>query len=191
LALNSKQEAEVAFWRGLFYARGRDGFLVLREEDLGRLAFCPEMWAEEGRGLDYGCGLVSVFEFSGLAVEAYDPLFEEYDRIYRHQGQVRYVAEPVGPYDYILCMNVADHTPEPAVLFRDLLDLLAPKGRLYFEVQFDPELYPAAHYQQWNLGHVRKHLARFELVHESVRTTATPGQISYEAVYRKPGGADR
>jgi hypothetical protein len=185
VALNSKQIAEVAFWRGLFITEGREAFLGVRKNDLARLAFCPEIWSERGHGLDYGCGLVSMFEFTDLDMDAYDPLQAEYDRIYRHNGRVRYVDEPEGFYDFVLCMNVADHTPFPAVLFSDLHDLLVPGGRLYFEVQFDPELYPAAHYAQWNLEHVRRYLLPFEIVRESVRATPAPGQISYEAVYQK------
>jgi glycosyltransferase involved in cell wall biosynthesis len=184
----TKAPAELAFWRGLLERDGREAFLARRAEDLGGvLAWFPELADESGHGLDYGCGLVSMFEFSPLDMDACDPLMPEYDRLYRHAGKVCYSAETAGPYDFVVCKNVIDHTPDPDALLEDVYRILRPGGRLYLEVNFDPKLFDDCHYHLWRLDKVRQHLGAFELEREAVRTnTLYPETGFYTGIYRKP-----
>ena len=184
----TKAEAELAFWHGLYEQDGREGFLARRAEGLkGCIRWFPELVTETGRGLDYGCGLVSIFEFAGLDMDAYDPLLEGYRGICEGPGQIRYLDEPQVLYDFIVCKNVIDHTPEPGELLESIERLLKPGGRLYFEVNFDPVLYDGCHYRLWRMETVRHHLARFELVRESIAKEAEYPDIDfYTGVYLHP-----
>lgn len=188
--MNSQQTNEVAFWRDwVTHNGGPDGFVQLRTvtDFESRTAFFPDLLAETGKGLDYGCGLVSIFDDCDLTMDAYDPLQAEYDAIYSHYGTARYVARPRGPYDFACCFNVIDHTPDPHGLLKALAALLVEGGRLYFEVNFDPELYPAAHYALWRPETVTEHLSAWNLVRSQTRPSGDlDGQMCHEAVYLRP-----
>jgi SAM-dependent methyltransferase len=183
-----KKFREVAFWRDLFHQKGEQAFVEMRKgHDLkGKMEFFPELAKEKGRGLDYGCGLMSVFEGSNLNVEGYDPLLEEYAKVYRHKGPVRYVTNPKGPYDFICCFNVIDHTPDPQTIVDEIMALLKPGGRLYFEVNFDPQLY-AAHYMLFRDEQVEQYMGGFRKVRSQVTDAVEhPGIKYYEALYIRP-----
>ena len=190
-SLGPRQSAELAFWRGLFAEKG-DGYVAYRSgiDFIGKVRFFPDLLAETGRGLDYGCGLVSVFEGSDLDMDACDPLLSEYDAIYRHEGRVRYLAEPSGPYDFICCFNVIDHDPEPDAIAKGIAALLAPGGRLYFEVNFDPVIDGIAHPVKWTREQVEIYLlSRFTLVREQVEDDPVwIGRQFYRAVFVLPCG---
>jgi hypothetical protein len=190
VALTEQQTGEIGFWRDLYVTSGHEGFLNIRRGDLlGRTEFFPELLAETGYGLDYGCGLISMFEFSNLKMDAYDPLQAEYEKIVPtvETAQVAYWSERPEPptlYNFIACFNVADHTPDIPELLGHLRSLLVPGGRLYFEVNFDPELYPTCHHSLWRMDTVREHLTGFDLVRERVRPSdVLEGQELYEGLY--------
>lgn len=179
-----QQEQEIIFWKDLLEQKGLAGFLDIRKSDLAnKTEFCPEIHEETGLGLDYGCGLVSMFEFSPLNIEACDPLMDEFDKIYHHYGKVRYVRELSVQYDFVACINVLDHTPDPQTIIDDIKRVLKPGGKLYFEVNFDPELF-APHHILFRMDTVRHYLKDFKLIRETVTQNGTYPEISnYEAVY--------
>jgi hypothetical protein len=61
-----KRAAEIDWWRHWFeLLGGEDGFIAQRRDDLrDRTEFFPQALQETGLGLDLGCGLVSIFEFT-------------------------------------------------------------------------------------------------------------------------------
>ena len=195
-----QEEQEIGFWKDLFDKMGLEKFLYLRHGDLiGKTAYFPEVFDESGIGLDYGCGLISMFEGSSIAdrIVACDPLLDEYKKIadfnkfspridyHKKIEDIIYVDKL---FDFIVCVNVIDHTPDPQTIIDDLLKVLKPGGRLYFEVNFDPELF-APHHTLWTMDTVRQYFPAdgpFELVRE--HTFVNPKfveQTVYEAVYIK------
>lgn len=185
--MNDKQIGEMRFWSNLLEEHGHSGFIELRKEGLGGvLAWFPELLSEHGWGLDFGCGPISLFEFTELNMDACDPLLEQYNTITGYLGHIRYLDNPVGCYNFIVCKNVIDHDPDPWAIVEELDRLLVPGGKLYFEVNFDPELYSECHYTLWRIGTVREYLERFELIREKVHTEKKhPGIEFYTAIYRK------
>ena len=185
--MDSKQVGEVSFWRRLHDTLGHDGFMAQRRADYhGRTGWFPGLTDETGRGIDYGCGLVSIFEFSPLDVDAYDPLLPEYREIVPDNISLTYVDEPRGPYDFVFCCNVIDHTPDPDALLADIERILLPGGRLYFEVNFDPDLFEECHWTRWDIAKVREAFSRWCLVAERVVGGSVSDQSCYEAVYTRP-----
>lgn len=97
-------------------------------EDAGYRAFldkalaplCARL-AKGARGLDYGCGpgpAASVMlRERGFACEEWDPYF-------------RPEPAPRGPYEFLVCTEVAEHLRRPAEDFARLDALLAPGGAL-------------------------------------------------------------
>jgi SAM-dependent methyltransferase len=187
--MTSQQNEEVKFWRNLFKRLGVSGFLEQRTviDFNKRTDFFPELKIEGGFGLDYGCGLVSIFERNNLQIEAYDPLLAAYDSIYRYPGSVTYISKIENVYDYIVCFNVLDHTPDPQTIISEIKKHLKHGGKVYFEVNFDPELYPQCHYMQFNEQLVDKYLKDFMLLRKRVIPNPVfPEQLMYEAVYELP-----
>lgn len=118
-----------------------------RPEDAGYVAFLDrlrlpvlarlsECWPNHGslgqgtgpacpRGLDYGSGptpvLAHLMAEAGYPVLAYDPFFSPMSQEAIAAG---------GPYDYILCCEVAEHFYRPLEEFAFLRSLLAPEGFL-------------------------------------------------------------
>jgi SAM-dependent methyltransferase len=177
-----QQEEEIKWWMHNFKQMGLEAFLAVRRDDLHRYFFASALLQECGRGLDYGCALVSIFEFAPeLHVDAIDPLLPEYDKIYRHHGTVNYVSAPSGLYDWIYCCNVIDHTPDPQTIVDDFKRLLVPLGRLYFEVHFDDSL-GAPHFSLWRMDTVKKYLSWLEVVKERVVRDPVHPQFHYEAI---------
>lgn len=188
-----QEEQEILFWKDLFDKNGPMKFKYIRHGDLiGKTVYFPDMFEETGRGLDYGCALCSIFEYSDLNMVAYDPLLKEFDKIYSSEyGKMSYYDNTKSlkneSFDFIACINVIDHTLDPQVIIDDLLRLLKPGGRLYFEVNFDPEIF-APHHTLWRMDTVRKYLKpeQFELVRENVHVNPKwAEQSNYEAVYIK------
>jgi SAM-dependent methyltransferase len=180
-----QQIFEVQFWRDHIAKLGTERFMIERREYFdARAEFFPELLKETGRGLDYGCGPVSVFEFAGLSMDACDPLLPQYAHIIPHaQGKVGYSNGPgPGPYDFIVCWNVIDHTPDPQTIIDNFKRLLDPGGRLYFMVNFDPDLY-APHYHLWRIETVKRYLAGFNLIRERIVESVFTGQKHYEGLY--------
>lgn len=149
----NQQDWELYFWRTQI-AQGQEGFLEQRRDDwLDHLAHFPDL-SGTGRILEVGTGLVSVFEFSDKDCVSIDPLQDEYLASYKKEpSKVDYRKDWEGiedeSFDEVLCVNVIDHTPDPHGLLEKIKRALKPKGKLYFQVNFDYSLSPA-HYSIWD-----------------------------------------
>ena len=160
--LTPQQQAEVRFWQDVFCVEeqsNQERYLSRRRGDYcaAESWFTPTLARQEGLGLDLGCGLVSILGFRGTPIVATDPLLYEYDKTFRHTGSswVEYRCEsgeqmsfPAESFDYVWCINVIDHTPDPDKMATEIHRVLKPGGKLYFSVNFDPDLY-APHYHLW------------------------------------------
>lgn len=202
-----QQQIEVNFWRGLFNQLGEAGFLELRKKDFEEKtkyfkaskdplddALGYDLKAEKGNGLDLGCGLVSIFEFSDIkGVRACDPLLPEYDSIYQSKREkVDYSASSRenleaykdGEFDWVFCCNVIDHTPNPKKMVEEIRRVLKPGGRLYFQVNFDDNLSPA-HYGLWRKETVDETFGDWTPKAFVVERNEKDLQSIYNAVYVK------
>lgn len=133
----SKAELEFNWWKN--YYKEQADFKAIRKQDWeDRSSFLRGIKEETGLGLDYGCGLLSMLEFSGLKFDAIDPLADKYREIMPLGDN--YYTDTDRKYDWIWCINVLDHTENPQELIDDIKNKLKPGGRLYFEVNLDKEL---------------------------------------------------
>lgn len=203
--MNEKQIAEVDFWHSLFNKLGKDDFLKLRENDyIEKTKRFTSLHSEIGTGLDLGCGMVSIFEYSPLIkhclIFALDPLLDEYRKIlpfwdYVDDGGGIVYEQANGEdipfwdetFNWACCINVLDHTPNPIQMLKEIERVLKVGGTLYIHVNFDPELY-AAHYYlvDWDKF--------FELIDNTnlsfiasdfQANTELPGQSAIWATFRK------
>ena len=197
--MTPQQEAELEFWREEF-ARYElpEQYVTVREvRDLGHYAeLLPEIRAERGRGLDLACGLVSILgRLQCREVVAIDALLPDYARIYSPAPNgARYVhanGEDLaaagfadGCFDFVWCVNAADHTPNPEKMLAEARRVLKPGGRFYFFVNFDPALY-APHYEVWNLRKVEERLGAFKLLRGAQVWSETWQKYVYSALYRR------
>lgn len=159
--MDKHAKEEIGFWRELYRGLGAEGFKQLREKDaLEKTKFFPQVWEEKGKGIDVGSGLQSIFAFHPFEgkVDAIDPLMDQYQTIvpFGNTENVTY-AQMSGEelsfadssFDFALCVNVIDHTPNPHRMADEIYRVLKPGGNLYFEVNFDDFLSPA-HYAVWD-----------------------------------------
>jgi 2-polyprenyl-3-methyl-5-hydroxy-6-metoxy-1,4-benzoquinol methylase len=174
--VTSQQQVEVGFWRRCFVDEeggNAEKYLHRRWNDYRADAglLWSEIEKEVGLGLDLGCGLVSTLGFKGTPIVAVDPLLFEYDKIFSYRSPwVNYRAEdgeelssPANSFDYVWCINVIDHTPNPERMVSEIRRVLKPGGHLYFSVNYDPEL-QEAHYALWTRETVDRMLVAFHLL---------------------------
>jgi SAM-dependent methyltransferase len=171
---------------------GVDGYMKYRGGGYAyRIEKYPELDNETGLGLDYGCGMVSVFEFSKLKVIACDPLIDEYKSMCKLGDNVVYLKNETEKlpfvdetFDWILNYNVIDHTPDPQLMEREMYRLLKPGGRLYFEVNFDDQLAPP-HYELWERATVNKYFKDWKLDKEFTERDPSYPQTRFWAKFIK------
>lgn len=192
--MSSQKNAEVGFWKQLYYEKGDYGFNEVRKNDLHlKTKYFPGIFDEQGIGLDCGCGFRSVFEHSKLRVVAIDPLLEEYRKISNVENteNVSYIeasGEELpfddGYFDFVFCVNVIDHTPNPKKMAEELMRVLKKGGKLYFEVNFDDALSPA-HYGLWNHQIVNEMFNGVNKNFEYTERNNQDNQWLYHAIYEK------
>jgi len=159
--MTSQAQIEIGFWRDLLRTKGTpEAFIAQRQEDwqdfathLPELADYLKEQTEEAHVLEVGCGLISPLEFSegGARITAIDPLVDAYqDTIDLHGRRVRYleqsgeaIAFDEGTFDAVSCINVIDHTSNPALMEQEMRRVLKTGGKLFFGVNFDQALSPA------------------------------------------------
>lgn len=195
--MTSQQRAELTFWRNTFvygHKGSRESYFEARRRDFyDYTTFLPELRAENGQGVDLCCGLVSIFEHTGLTVVAVDALQDEYARICSSSSPVKYLhgdAEnlmlPDGYADWLACFNCIDHTPNPSHMVAEIRRVLKPGGRLYFWVNFDRPPLADAHYALWNQALVDEHLQGFHLQRATICWSETWKKYVYYARYLRP-----
>lgn len=169
--MSPQRKAEIEFWRGEFVKYPTPAAYVAKRKSELQSYLVPEILQETGRGLDLGCGLVSVLEALSLPeVVAADPLMFEYSKI-PFGTFVQYVEAdgenlPMAwedSFDFVWCMNAIDHTPHPKAMLAEIRRVLKPGGRFYFSVNFDPELY-APHYHLWSMQTVEEAMSGWKLL---------------------------
>jgi SAM-dependent methyltransferase len=190
--MTTQQVQEVAFWKGLHSQLGEKGFAQLRDLDfVGKTSHFPSFGGQEGLGLDVGCGLVSILEGTGKHFMAVDPLIEEYRKILPldeatyHAMLDGKVPDENECFDWVLCVNVIDHTPDVPLLVSEMHRVLKPGGKLFFEVNFDDRLSPC-HYALWDESMVAASLSgKFEQTHRFTERNEPDKQSLYHAEYTK------
>lgn len=157
MIMDDKQKAEISFWQSLKQQHG-DNLASFRHKELyDKTVYFKEFDNQEGSGLDLGSGLVSVLEKSGKSCVFIDPLMEEYRKIenlsddYIDQPSQEKIPFDDNTFDWVFCVNVIDHTPDPSTLLKEIKRVLKPEGIFYFQVNFDPAIY-APHYSLWDIG---------------------------------------
>lgn len=174
MELSVQQQAELAFWRALVQEHG-EYYRAFRASELkDKTKHFPSWPAQEGKGIDVGCGCVSVFECVQLRKQClfgFDALADEYIRLLG-EDMVDMTYVPLyntvpdgdgsawrlpdwvrnGRQSWAACLNMIDHMPENKIywLLRDISETLKPGGILYFEVNLERGIAPP-HYTVWNL----------------------------------------
>lgn len=152
-------EHELAFWQTLLNQHGsiEDYVRFRTEEYIDKTEHFPMFQEQQGRGLDLGCGLVSVLDACNKKVIACDPLMDKYLtlvpqsflRKIHQQEDGENLTYGANFFDWVFCVNVIDHTPDPKKMSDEIHRVLKPGGILYFEVNFDDQLSPC-HYDIWS-----------------------------------------
>jgi len=192
--LDSKQIAEVGFWKGL-YAQIPDYRTFRHEDGRAKMKIFTDLPNREGQGLDVGCGLISIFERFSNTVVAIDPLVAEYRKIadMPDTERVKYLCasgENIpfedNHFDYVCCVNVIDHTPHPKKMAEEIARVLKPGGLLFFEVNFDDNLAPP-HYFLWDQDIVAEHFKDIlTLKSKHTERNNVDFQYLFHAIYEKP-----
>lgn len=164
--MDERQKAELEFWRKDCEQYAGQDYAKIRASNLDRIRkMWPEIDTLEGDGIEVGCGPCSMLEGSGLSIYAVDPLREEYGKFYTPPGDgVVYVEDyrddgkmPFTNYfaDYILCINVIDHTEHWRKLLMSMRRVLKEHGHLFLQVNFDWYLQEPEHTRVWTWGLVQ------------------------------------
>jgi SAM-dependent methyltransferase len=177
--LNNRQIVEVDFWRNLY--NQQFDYSKYRKGDVYKYHFLfGELLKEKGKGLDYGCGLVSMLEGHKDNFDSCDPLIDEYRTI--TDLDKRYLDKPKGKYDWIWCVNVIDHDNNWQEIINDFRKHLKKGGKLYFEVNFDDNISPA-HAKLWRIEDIREAFSDFRLIKEDVYRFNEANQSIYQGIY--------
>jgi SAM-dependent methyltransferase len=109
-----------------------------------------------------------------------DPLNDEYKKIVPLIGDYRTSTVDIkdASIDYIVCVNVIDHTIDSDAMVRDIIRMLKDGGRLYFGVNFDDSL-SLIHYELWNKERVNIPLT---LLHKEEERVSEYNQTKFWAV---------
>lgn len=166
--MTDQQQHETGFWSGLVQKYGPDyrDFRISEYPDKTK-RFEPYWSAQQGLGLEVGCGCLSVLEGCGKRYIAIDPLMPEYlampawpkgltandSPICYEQADAELLRFGDGHFNWVFCVNMLDHTPDPNKAVAEMYRVLTPGGHLFFEVHFDDTLSPA-HYGLWRLDTV-------------------------------------
>ena len=192
--LDEKKQAELEFWKNLYNAVGREAFGAIREHDYADYTRnYPDNPSVLGQGLDLGSGPWSVFEGQYYHnVVAADPMMLEYRQIINppYTGVIYKECDDNDlsifnndTFDWVWCVNVIDHTPNPELLLQEVRRVLKPDGSFYFAVWFDPALY-APHYKLWNVDTVNEYLKDFQLLRGTLELWEAHSKYRYWGLYR-------
>jgi SAM-dependent methyltransferase len=187
--MTPQQQAEVAFWRALHAEKGTS-YYAYRTGEIHEKTRHYTLWPPAGRGIEVGCGLVSVYDASPLDILCLDPLLDEYDQIIPSinlaKPYARRDAEDSvpGTNDYIICQNMLDHTPHPDRVLANISDALDPDGLLYLEVNFDDAL-SGPHYMLWDQEVLDRHMTAFHCLYHVLERVPEHHQSRYWGEYAR------
>lgn len=198
--MSSQAQMEIGFWRELYRQLGHDGFLEQRGTDFEEFqANLPELsealWTPGLKLLEVGTGLISPLETCAdlkAEVTAVDPLMNQYNEIYPLGGRPVNYIQASGEelpfenesFDAVSCLNVIDHTPYPHKMLEEIIRVLKPGGKFFFEVNFDEALSPA-HYGLWNKRLVEEFFGVWKPIVERTDYRVEHNQTRYWAVFVK------
>jgi len=200
--MSPQQTAELKFWQDLFriqFKSDKAAYLEFRRRDLESTAgpMMDMLKMETGRGLDLGCGVVSKLRFleRPVSIAAVDPLLLEYDNIFMHrwpnceysESDGEHLPYALGSFDFVWCVNVIDHTPDSRRMASEIYRVLKPGGRLYFYVNFDPEL-QAPHHELWDESVVADRLRYFVPLARWDIWWSEHQKFVHRGVYWRPNG---
>jgi SAM-dependent methyltransferase len=167
--LAPQQNAELDFWRDLVAAHGEYYIAYRAAEYYDKTKYWPSWKDQTGGGLEVGCGCVSVYECSPKFIMAMDPLADYYNLILKSHGlaeslhrKMQVGGEGRFPwaneaFNFVICQNVIDHSPNSRTVLEEIRRVLEPGGRLYFEVNLEAGLAPP-HYSVWTEQMVAEHM---------------------------------
>lgn len=183
-----KSNMELGFWQGLY---NEGNLLAVRERDYhDNFGHFPSWKKQRGKGIEVGSGLLSMLEFSDKEAVSIDPLMDEYDKIYKHNGKIETfnmdgesLTFKNSTFNFAVNINTIDHTPNPEKMISEIYRTLRKGGKLYFEVHFDKSL-GGPHYILWNKEIVDKYLKKFKLLTSKIVRVSSE-QEKYYAEYKK------
>lgn len=191
--LSSQQQHEVHFWKWLVKVEG-EKFFDRRKNDFKRHTDQYDGKCDlKGKGIEFGTGCFSMLEYSeAKSVIGIDPLADEYNNILPNknskvtiiQGDGENVTFKDDTFDWAVCWNVLDHTPSPEKMVSEMFRVIKPKGKIYFNVNFDDQLSPA-HYGLWRKDTVEKYFGNYKKVYEKEIRNEPDQQTWYYAIYEK------
>ena len=155
--MGNKEQHEISFWKN--FINNKDFKLFRSNEDNWKIDEFLDLRDRKGKGIDVGCGPLSVFEDTNNNIVAIDPLMDEYKNIYKESTRINHLkisGEELPfkdkEFDYSYCCNVIDHTPNPDKMAKELARV---SKIIYLQVNFDKDLSPC-HYSLWNEEMVNK-----------------------------------
>jgi len=194
--MNDKQQAEIGFWSQLVRSLGKERFIAQRKADLDEnsQAYMGK-FETKGKVLEVGSGLFSQLEWCDGEIFAVDPLMDHYKGLLTQfsipQENVTLITThdeklPFhdAEFDYVVCWNVIDHTPDQVLLLSEIKRVLKPGGIFYFEVHFDDHL-AAPHYGLWNKETVETHFKDWKKIFENCFRNPSYPQSKYYAIFER------
>jgi len=191
--ISKKRELELDFWE-TWYAHN-DPINITYTIWETRLERFPELGKLNvgQKGLDLGCGPMSIFEFSDIAdtVMAIDPLDKEFrkfaprfNRVAYYYGDGENLIFGSETFDWVACFNVIDHTPNPLRMLAEIYRLLKRDGTLFFEVFFE-DTHTSPHYQLWREDKIEWVRGIFEEIRNQKEREEKLKRTVFSGVYKK------
>jgi ubiquinone/menaquinone biosynthesis C-methylase UbiE len=191
--MNTQRFYELQFWSRLTSAEGKN-FLLRRKGDLERhLSHFDGKCDLKGKGIEFGTGCFSMLEFSEAdQVIGIDPLANDFkniftipnDKVTILDGDGENVTFNDNTFDWAVCWNVLDHTPNPERMVSEMFRVIKPKGKIYFNINFDDMLSPA-HYSLWNEDVVDKCFVGKKQIYKKIIRNEPDQQYWFYAIYQK------
>lgn len=191
--LNPKEYEEVQFWRQLVNTEG-SAFLRRRRADYYRHLNNFNGYADlSGYGIEIGTGCYSMLEWSNAtSIIGVEPLQDEFVKIQPESNgrvSIRILNGEELPdtfsksFDWAVCFNVIDHTPNPQKMVNEMFRVVKNGGHIYFEVNFDDVL-GLPHYSLWNENKVNIYFPRDKQIYKNIIRNEKDKQSLFYAVYQ-------
>ena len=196
------QKHELGFWkvqfdqgnieqkqRNHYYRNTMEGGSTLFKDWFAAHDFTDEVLVDIGSGPE---GILHVIEGAARKV-AIDTLMLSYDEIgydidaNRVESYSHYIFGPNANLDVVFCLNVLDHTQDPASVLYDIWRILGPGGHFLFMVDMrTTEQLDAYHKLALTHGQLLEWLKEYEGEYEVIPHQAGNPVMQFVAVCRKP-----
>lgn len=150
--MTPQQDAEIKKCKQLLADIGAHNYYEYREEQFKEhfLNYEGHCDLSEGLGLEIGTGLGSLLEFANTSQNYFsiDVLLSEYKNMLPYKvgrGHWDYDIDaesmsevfPKDTFDWVVCWNAIEHTPDPAKMIAEIAKVLRPGGKLYLRLSFE------------------------------------------------------